>query len=244
MVKNMTDDEDFISTARRNLFDRLRREILTGKLPCGTRLRQADVAARFGTSTTPVREAFRELAALGLVTIHQHRGAVVHRPSAHELAHIYEARMLLEPTSVAWSALQISDEAIEEARELIQQMKKAETPAVGVDMNRRFHSLIASACGNDLLHRMAINLLDLSTPYLVWFRENTETEFKRQASEHEDILRACEQRDPEAAFKASMRHLSRLHLEEEAGEQAKTEERWLPYDLNALMADDRDQTEG
>jgi DNA-binding GntR family transcriptional regulator len=123
-------------------------------------------------------------------------------------------------------------------------MKEAETTAVGVDMNRRFHSLIAGACGNDLLHRMAINLLDLSTPYLVWFRENTKMEFERQAAEHEDILRACEQRDPEAAFKASMHHLSRLHLEEETGEQAETEERWLPYDLNAFMAADRDQTEG
>lgn len=240
----MSDDEDFISTATRNLFERLRQEILTGQLPYGTRLRQAEVAARFGISITPVREAFRELAALGLVVIHPHRGATVHRPSAHELLHIYETRMLLEPTSVAWSAPRISGEAIEEARKLIQQMKEVETPAVGVDMNRRFHSLIAGACGNDLLHRMTINLLDLSTPYLVWFRANSKQEFERQASEHEDILRACEQRDPVAAFKASMRHLSRLHLDEEVQEQAEPEERWLPYDLSAFMEPAEDQTKG
>ena len=76
-------------------------------------------------------------------------------------------------------------------------MKEVETAAGGVDMNRRFHTLIASACGNDLLRRMTINLLDLSTPYLVWFRESTNREFERQADEHEDILRACEQQDPE-----------------------------------------------
>jgi DNA-binding GntR family transcriptional regulator len=240
----MPDDEDLISTATRNLFDRLRQEILTGQLPYGTRLRQAEVATRFGMSTTPVREAFRELAALGLVVIHPHRGAIVHRPSAHELSHIYETRMLLEPTSVAWSAPRISNEAIEEARKLIQQMKEVSTPAVGVDMNRRFHSLIAGACGNELLERMTINLLDLSTPYLVWFRENTQEEFERQAAEHEDILRACEQRDPAAAFKASMRHLSRLHLAEDAKEQTEAEGRWLPYDLTAFMETDHGRTEG
>ena len=240
----MTDEQDFISTATRSLFNRLRQEILTGQLPYGTRLRQAEVAARFGVSITPVREAFRELAALGLVVIHQHRGAIVHRPSASELTHIYETRMLLEPTSVAWSAARrIPDDVLEEARKLIQQMKEVETAAGGVDMNRRFHSLIASACGNDLLHRMTINLLDLSTPYLVWFRESTNREFERQADEHEAILRACERQDPEAAFRASMRHLSRLHLEEETEERQRVEERWLPFDLTAFMDGGADPTE-
>jgi DNA-binding GntR family transcriptional regulator len=224
-------EEDFLATATRNLFDRLRKEILTGELPYGTHLRQAEVAARFGISTTPVREAFRELSALGLVVIHPHRGATVHRPSARELGHIYEARMLLEPISVAWSATRMSGAAIEEARKLILQMKEVDTSAAGVDMNRRFHSLITDFCGNDLLHRLTINLLDLSTPYLVWFRENSGTEFERQAAEHEDILEACERQDPEAAFKASITHLSRLHLEEATDSEAVNLDRWLPYDL-------------
>jgi DNA-binding GntR family transcriptional regulator len=240
----MTGDEDLKSTATRNLFERLRQDILTGQLPYGTQLRQAEVAARFGMSTTPVREAFRELAALGLVVIHQHRGAIVHRPSAHELSHIYETRMLLEPTSVAWSAPRITSEAIEEARKLIEEMREVTTPALGVDMNRRFHSLIAGACGNELLQRMTINLLDLSTPYLVWFRENTEQEFARQAAEHEDILRACQERDPAAAFRASMRHLTRLHLAGDAREQAGAEDRWLPFDMTAFMETDPGQTDG
>jgi len=228
-------EEDFVATATRNLFDRLRREIITGQLPTGTRLRQAEVAARFGISTTPVREAFRELNALGLVAIHPHRGAIVHRPSAHELRHIYEARMLLEPISVAWSATRISGNAIEEARKLIEQMKEADSPAAGVDMNRRFHSLISDFCGNDLLHRLTINLLDQSTPYLVWFRENSREEFERQATEHEHILEACERQDAEAAFKASMHHLSRLHIGDETDQVSP--DRWLPFDLQALMAE-------
>ena len=237
----MTGDEDLKSTATRNLFERLRQEILTGQLPYGTQLRQAEVAARFGMSTTPVREALRELAALGLVVIHQHRGAIVHRPSAHELSHIYETRMLLEPTSVAWSAPLITSEAIEEARKLIEEMREVTTPArrrrheppVSFPHHRRVRERLAAA--------MTINLLDLSTPYLVWFRENTVQEFARQAAEHEDILRACEERDPAAAFRASMRHLTRLHLAEDGGEQGGAEDRWLPFDMTAFMEDDPGQ---
>jgi DNA-binding GntR family transcriptional regulator len=238
----MTEQDDFKSTATRNLFDRLREEILTGQLPYGTRLRQAEVAARFGISTTPVREAFRELASLGLVTIHPHRGALVRRPSAPELAHIYESRTLLEPISVAWSAPRISGDMVEEARKLIQGMKEAETPRAGVAMNRRFHSLISSACGNDQLHHLVINLLDLSTPYLVWFRGDSNREFERQAAEHEQILRACERRDPAAAYRASMNHLSRLHLEDTAKDPDPTPARWLPFDLEGFMNADQDGT--
>jgi DNA-binding GntR family transcriptional regulator len=248
----MSNEEDFVSTATQNLFGRLRHEILTGRLPYGTRLRQAEVAARFGISTTPVREAFRELAALGLVAIHPNRGAIVHRPTARELGHIYEARILLEPISVAWSAPRISPEVIEEARKLIQKMKEVETSDVGVDMNRRFHSLISAASGNDLLHRLTINLLDLSTPYLVWFREQSKAEFERQAAEHEEILLACERRDPQAAFKASMHHLSRLHvdppsklhLDPQEEDAPEAMERWLPFDLDALLEPYRRPTDG
>ena len=237
----MTEQDDFTSTATRNLFDRLREEILTGQLPYGTRLRQAEVAARFGISTTPVREAFRELASLGLVAIHPHRGAEVRRPSAPELAQIYEDRTLLEPISVAWSAPRISGDMVEEARKLIQEMKEAETSRAGIAMNRRFHSLIASACGNDQLHHLVINLLDLSTPYLVWFRGDGNVEFERQAAEHEEILRACERRDPAAAYRASMNHLSRLHLEEGITEDpAASPARWLPFDLEGFMNAEHD----
>ena len=239
----MAEQDDFTSTATRNLFDRLREEILTGELPYGTRLRQAEIAARFGISTTPVREAFRELASLGLVAIHPHRGAMVRRPSALELAHIYEARTLLEPISVAWSAPRISGGMVEEARKMIQEMKEAETSRAGVAMNRRFHSLIASACGNDRLHHLVINLLDLSTPYLVWFRGDSNREFERQAAEHEQILRACERRDPAAAYRASMNHLSRLHLEEDTAQHPATSPaRWLPFDLGGFMNAEHDGT--
>src|SRR5581483_1747291 len=62
-----------------DLAHRLQVEIVTGRIPLGSRLRQEDLAARFGVSRTPVREALRQLQAIGLVDQLGHRGAVVRR---------------------------------------------------------------------------------------------------------------------------------------------------------------------
>src|SRR4030088_2067598 len=74
----------------------LRNEIYRGQIPPGARLMQADIAERFGVSTTPVREAFAMLQADGLVRLDSHRGAVVFQPTAQELLELFEIRELLE----------------------------------------------------------------------------------------------------------------------------------------------------
>lgn len=237
----MDDNRDFSTTARSMVVARLREEILNGRMPYGTRLRQGDVAARFGISTTPIREAFRELATLGLVEIQAHRGAIVLRPSGEELAHIYEVRALLEPLSVAWSAQRITDAELDQAWKLIEEMRDLKTPDHAATLNRRFHSVIVNACGNQHLSKLVINLLDLSTPYIVRVVESSQERIERQTSEHEDILRACESGDPQKSFEASLRHLTQLHLTADEGADQRIQptigKRWLPFDLSSWLAD-------
>jgi DNA-binding GntR family transcriptional regulator len=69
--------------------DQLRDAILRGAIPPGTRLRQAQLAHEFGVSTTPVREAFQILQSEGIVESDPHRGVVVRRPSAADVAEDY-----------------------------------------------------------------------------------------------------------------------------------------------------------
>ena len=71
-------------------------EIMTGEIPMGTRLRQEDLAARFGVSRTPIREALRQLQAIGLVEQLGHRGALVRAFTAAECRNIFLVRAELE----------------------------------------------------------------------------------------------------------------------------------------------------
>jgi DNA-binding GntR family transcriptional regulator len=233
----MSVDPDFVSTTRSVVVARLRDEILAGVLPSGTRLRQADIAARFKISTTPVREAFRELATLGLVEINAHRGAVVLGPSGEELAHIYEVRVLLEPMSVAWSAQRVTPEQLEQAQQIIGLMQDPASPEAMATLNRRFHALLAEACGNQFLGERVLNLLDLSTPYIMRVAESSEERAAHQTAEHVEILAACAAGDPDRAYAASLRHLMRLPLEVDEGTTSPIRPnfptRWLPPGVTA-----------
>jgi DNA-binding GntR family transcriptional regulator len=79
-----------------DLAHELQVEIITGRIALGTRLRQEDLAARFGVSRTPIREALRQLQAIGLVEQLGHRGALVRKFSAEECRNVYLVRAELE----------------------------------------------------------------------------------------------------------------------------------------------------
>ena len=72
-------------TIAEQIANALRQEIVIGQLPAGTRLRQVEIAQRFGVSTTPVREAFGLLQSEGLVQIDTHRGVTVFLPTVQDL---------------------------------------------------------------------------------------------------------------------------------------------------------------
>jgi DNA-binding GntR family transcriptional regulator len=79
-----------------DLAHELQLEILTGRIPLGTRLLQEDLAGRFGVSRTPVREALRQLQAIGLVEQLGHRGALVRSFTPEECRNIFLVRAELE----------------------------------------------------------------------------------------------------------------------------------------------------
>ena len=89
----------------------LRELIVIGEIPPGTPLRLEEIADRLGMSISPVREAVRQLAALGLAEHTPYRGARVTPIDAAEMRDVYEARLALEPTGVRRTALGWNQEA-------------------------------------------------------------------------------------------------------------------------------------
>jgi DNA-binding GntR family transcriptional regulator len=90
--------------ARQQLAD----EIITGRLKPGARLDECDIAARLGLSRTPVREALRRLAAIGLAELRPHRGVFVARPDSEHLAETFEFMADLESLCARYAAIRMS----------------------------------------------------------------------------------------------------------------------------------------
>src|SRR5256885_13495695 len=109
--------------------DELRRQIVSGELPPGARLRQIEIANRFSVSTTPVREGFPSLAREGLVRQDAHRGVVVFLPTLDDVRENYEIRLALEPLAAELAAKNISDDELAKLDELLEAMLQPAEPA-------------------------------------------------------------------------------------------------------------------
>ena len=97
------------SRSRADLLAReLQVEIVTGRIPLGSRLRQEDLATRFGVSRTPVREALRQLQAIGLVDQLGHRGALVRTLSPEACRDVFLVRAELEGLAAERAAGRLS----------------------------------------------------------------------------------------------------------------------------------------
>jgi len=93
-----------------SVYLKLRQEIVAAQLPPGYVLREAELAARFGVSKTPLREAFVRLEKDGFVQIAPYRSAVVAGYSRSDLREIYEVRELLEGHCAREASVHISAE--------------------------------------------------------------------------------------------------------------------------------------
>lgn len=132
----------------------IRSAIIDGTLPPGEVLRQDELAARFGFSRMPIRDALRQLEAEGLVSIHPTKGAQVARLDAAELREIFGMRVILETGALRLSCANLDAPRLEEAARLLDRMSD-ETEATSLsDLNRAFHATLYEPCGNArlLLH--------------------------------------------------------------------------------------------
>jgi DNA-binding GntR family transcriptional regulator len=121
---------------------KLRDEILEGLLAPGQRIRQEELAERFGVSRIPVREALRLLESEGLVTLIPHAGARVARFDVAELDEIYLLRERLEPLAIAQSVSGLSDENLDLLRSCHADIEAAaarDDLATWVALDREFH---------------------------------------------------------------------------------------------------------
>ena len=149
--------------------DRLREDILAGRLEPGTELSEVALAREFGTSRGPLREALGRLASEGLVTITPRRGAVVAQLSREEFIDAYQVREALETLAVRLAVPLMSDAEISHLRELCELMDRAARANevhVFFDTNNSFHEALVRGSRNRKLHDVHRMLVGQMVPYL------------------------------------------------------------------------------
>ncbi len=184
-------------------------DILSGVIKPGTRLDERSLAAEYGVSRTPIREAIRQLVAAGLATSKPHVGAVVQAVDASRVASLCEASILLESLCARLAASRITAVEIGRLRKIHAACEACHNAgdANGYALeNRQFHSTIISATQNrDLADSVEHCRLRIAPFQRTPFRSPA----RRAASqeEHLNIIKALERSAPEDAERAMTAHL-------------------------------------
>ncbi len=184
----------------------VRADIVAGRFGPGEKLRQVELARRFGVSTTPVREAFGLLQHQGLVRVHAQRGATVFVPTVEDLEEHYEIRVALECLAAERAAVNFEPADAAPLRALIAEMRSCRDPERYVDLNHRFHMSVYALSRRQHLVELIDQLRLASQAYLELYAERVVPTGDVE-HEHDDILAAVQANDPVAARRATRQHL-------------------------------------
>ncbi|MFH8570249.1 GntR family transcriptional regulator [Streptomyces sp. NPDC017993] len=187
------------------VLEAIKHAILTGSLRPGQALVEVELAAQFGVSKTPVREALKTLAGSGLVVMSQYKGATVRTVDATMAREVYDVRLLLEPEALRRTVRR--KVSLESAQEALIRADGAEDRAERSLANREFHRALYMPCGNPLLARMLDEVRDQAAlvSAVAWAAEPS---WEREAAEHRDILRRALEGDAERASLALHHHIA------------------------------------
>jgi DNA-binding GntR family transcriptional regulator len=150
------------------LGEEIEERIVTGVYPPGMRLDEQELAAAFGVSRTPIREALIQLASIGLVEIRPRRGATVPEMSADRLCEMFEVMAELESMCGRLAARRILPAELarlREAHQACEEARDAGKPDLYYQLNEVFHRRIYEASHNGFLAEQAIALHRRLRPY-------------------------------------------------------------------------------
>jgi len=195
-------------------YARIRAAIREGTLAPGLRLTETDLAARFGVSRTPVRQAIARLEAEGLLTHEPRRGLIVTQPDHAQVVELYVMREILEGAAARLAAQHASDTELAAMAELIEEEPLAFSDALRLAaINQRLHGLLYLAAHNRYLLR---SLEQLGATMALLPSLLTRSGRAEQAhAEHRALLAALLARDgagAEAAARAHARAAQRHRL--------------------------------
>lgn len=181
--------------------ERIREEIIAGKIKPGQRLVISNLAKDFGHSEIPVREAIRQLESEGIVQVTPHVGAVVREINEKEFLEIYIIRIELEVLATRLAVPHIGEKALSKLNSLIQKAEIAidegKHEKLGT-LNKHFHLSIYQTGPYSYLYRMILGLwekFELSNNVFAYVPDRAVPSWY----EHRQIVEAIKNKDADLA---------------------------------------------
>lgn len=208
-------NEPLARTMTGQITARIREKILAGVYAPGSALLQDSIAAEFGVSKIPVREALVHLRSEGLVDIFAHRGFQVRAVSVSEMQEVFRLRLAIEPAAVAEGARRASDEdratAADTLRALNQALATGDLRTSG-DLNSAFHLALVVPRLQPVTREALSRLHTLSQRYVRMHLQRA-GRVKRAIKEHTALYEAWGAKNAKEA-----RRLCQAHIDETQAE--------------------------
>jgi DNA-binding GntR family transcriptional regulator len=188
--------------------ERLRARIMAHTLAPGSWIDEQTLAAEYGISRTPLREAIKVLAAEGLVTMKLRRGAYVTEVSERDLAEVFHLLSLLECDAVGVVAEQATDAQLADLIALHEQLEASVGDADAFfAANERFHTELLDIAGNRWRNQMVADLrqvMKLSRHHSLLKDGRLEASLQ----EHRQLMAAIQSRDAKQAQELMRQHMA------------------------------------
>jgi DNA-binding GntR family transcriptional regulator len=153
-----------VPTAADRAYSWTRRAVLTGELESGALITEREVAEAVGVSRTPVREAFLQLQAEGVLRLYPKRGALVVPVSSQEVADVVDARLLIETWAFGRMATAAGHDRLAGVlSDLVDEQERcrdAGDDAGFQEADRAFHAAVVDKAGNALVRGFYASLSD------------------------------------------------------------------------------------
>jgi DNA-binding GntR family transcriptional regulator len=190
--------------------ERLREAIIMGEITPGTPLRLEDLARSLGMSISPIREAVRQLEALGLAEHVPHHGAKVVGLEIEELRQLFSIRLALETMAVRRAAQLFGAEDEQAARSHLAELdggRRGGDARAALRAHTAFHFTLYEAARSSWLLRLIRPAWDSCERYRPVLLEARGSLQDRHAELDRELLEACAARDPDRAGNALHAHL-------------------------------------
>lgn len=209
----------------------LRRAVLAGDMKPGARIRQEELAAQFGTSRIPVREALWQLETEGLVIVKPNSGAWIAKLDLADCVEVYKIRERIEPLALAESIQRMTDADVRSLTDMATQIEAdlhvmansgqaADSPAALDNFLRRdreFHLLTYKAAGMPRLYSIIERFWNTTQQYRRAFSHIIGHEGHRVVRyEHRLLVDAIVRRDIEGASNILAGHIRRTRIQLES----------------------------